>query len=110
MADLPLDFGTLEQHGAFIGSAAVVILSDQDNTASAALNLLKFFEDESCGQCTPCRIGTQKAVDLMQKKKWDKELLSELGRCLADASICGLGQAAPNPINHVIAHFPEDTE
>ena len=108
MADLPLDFGTLEAHGAFIGSAAVVVLSDQDSTAAAALNLMRFFEDESCGQCTPCRIGTEKAVKLMDQPAWDAALLGELGQCMADASICGLGQAAPNPLNHVMTHFPEE--
>ena len=108
MADLPLDFGTLEAHGAFIGSAAVVVLSDQDSMAAAALNLMRFFEDESCGQCTPCRVGTEKAVKLMDRPTWDRALLGELGQCMADASICGLGQAAPNPINHVMTYFPEE--
>ncbi len=108
MADLPLDFGTLEAHGAFIGSAAVVVLSDHDSVPAAALNLMRFFEDESCGQCTPCRVGTEKAVKLMGGARWDGDLLGELGRCMADASICGLGQAAPNPLNHVMTHFPEE--
>lgn len=108
MADLPLDFGTLEQHGALIGSAAVIVLSDQDSTADVALNLMRFFADESCGQCTPCRVGTEKAVQLMQAETWDAPLLNELGRCMMDASICGLGQAAPNGLKAVFEHFPED--
>ncbi len=108
MGDIPLDFGTLEEHGCFIGSAAVVILSDQDNMKDVALNLMKFFEDESCGQCTPCRNGTEKAVKLMSEPQWDKDLLEDLSVVMRDASICGLGQAAPNPLLTVMKHFPED--
>jgi len=108
MANLPLDFGTLEPHGALIGSAAVVVLSDQDDMRRVALNLLKFFEDESCGQCTPCRVGTEKAVYLLSKRKWDGELLGDLARVMTDSSICGLGQAAMNPVKMVLKHFPED--
>ena len=108
MGDLPLDFGTLEQYGCFIGSAAVVVLSDQDDMKAVALNLLKFFEDESCGQCTPCRVGTEKAVGLLSRPKWDAPLIAELTRVMADASICGLGQAAMNPVTMVLRHFPED--
>jgi NADH:ubiquinone oxidoreductase subunit F (NADH-binding)/NADH:ubiquinone oxidoreductase subunit E len=108
MADLPLDFGKLEEHGCFVGSHAVVILSDQDDPKAAALNLLRFFEDESCGQCTPCRIGCEKAVKLMAREVWDEALLEELCRAMADASICGLGQAAPNPIRSVLKYFPDE--
>jgi formate dehydrogenase len=108
MGDLPLDFGTLEQHGCFIGSAAVVVLSDKDDMRDVALNLLRFFEDESCGQCTPCRVGTEKAVKLMQSRRWDKPLIEELTQVMSDASICGLGQGAMNPVKMVLKHFPED--
>ena len=108
LADLPLDFGSLEAHGCFIGSAAVVVLSDQDNMCDVALNLMRFFEDESCGQCTPCRVGTEKAVKLMTQPQWDPQLLGELATAMADASICGLGQAAPNPLTSVFKYFPED--
>ena len=108
MADIPLDFGQLEKHGSFVGSHAVVILSDKDDMKDVALNLLKFFEDESCGQCTPCRNGTEKAVQLMQQPSWDTDLLEELSAVMADASICGLGQAAPNPIRSVMKYFPGD--
>ncbi|SRR5579875_377782 len=108
MGDLPLDFGTLEPHGALIGSAAVVVLSDKDDMKAVALNLLKFFADESCGQCTPCRVGTEKAVMLMSRPKWDASLLEELTRVMSDASICGLGQAAMNPVKLVLKHFPEE--
>ena len=107
MNDIPLDFGTLEKYGCFIGSAAVIVMSDQDDVRGAALNLMKFFEDESCGQCTPCRVGTQKAVALMQHSVWDTELLDELSACMRDASICGLGQAASNPLSTVIKYFPD---
>jgi NADH:ubiquinone oxidoreductase subunit F (NADH-binding)/NADH:ubiquinone oxidoreductase subunit E len=107
MSDIPLDFGTLEKYGCFIGSAAVVILSDQDDVRAAALNLMRFFEDESCGQCTPCRSGTQKARILMEQNVWDTALLDELSQCMRDASICGLGQAASNPLTSVIRYFPE---
>jgi formate dehydrogenase beta subunit len=106
MADLPLDFGTLEQYGCFVGSHAVVILSDQDDIKAVALNLMKFFEDESCGQCTPCRVGTEKAAMLMASGPWDDALLSELSAAMRDASICGLGQAAPNPLLCVLKYFP----
>ena len=105
LADVPLDFDTLHEHGCFIGSAAVVIFSEQDNMKEVALNLMRFFEDESCGQCTPCRVGTEKAVKLMEKPKWDTALLNELSVVMADASICGLGQAAGNPINSVLKYF-----
>jgi formate dehydrogenase len=108
MADIPLDFGTLEPHGCFIGSAAIVVLSDQDNMKDAALNLMRFFEDESCGQCTPCRVGTEKAVKLMSAPNWDDTLLTELSQAMTDASICGLGQAACNPLKMVLKHFRED--
>ncbi|PLS22211.1 NAD(P)H-dependent oxidoreductase subunit E [Neptunicoccus cionae] len=106
--DIPLDFDTLQEHGTFIGSAAVVVLSDQDSARGAALNMLKFFEDESCGQCTPCRVGCEKAVKLMQNDQWDQGLLEELSVAMVDASICGLGQAAPNPIRSVMKHFPDE--
>jgi len=106
--DVPLDFDTLQPLGSFIGSAAVVVLSDQDTARGAALNMLRFFEDESCGQCTPCRVGCEKAVKLMQAPAWDKDLLEELCRVMEDASICGLGQAAPNAIRLVIKHFPDE--
>jgi formate dehydrogenase beta subunit len=105
---IPLDFGTLEPHGCFIGSAAVVVLSDKDDMRAVALNLLKFFEDESCGQCTPCRVGTEKAVHLMEQPRWDETLLNELTKVMTDASICGLGQAAMNPVKQVLKHFRDD--
>ena len=108
MADLPIDFGTFEPHGGFVGSHAVVILSDKDDMKAAALNLIKFFEDESCGQCTPCRVGTEKAVKLMAQGPWNVDLLNELSTLMRDASICGLGQAAPNPLLSVLKYFPDD--
>ncbi len=108
MSDVPLDFDTLQPLGTFIGSAAVVVLSDQDSARDAALNMLKFFEDESCGQCTPCRTGCEKAVKLMQADSWDQPLLEDLCQVMSDASICGLGQAAPNPIRLVMKHFGEE--
>jgi formate dehydrogenase beta subunit len=108
MADIPLDFGTLEPHGCFTGSGAVVVLSDKDDIKAVALNLLRFFEDESCGQCTPCRAGTEKAVKLMTAPRWDEALLGELTQVMSDASICGLGQAAMNPVKQVLKHFRED--
>jgi NADH:ubiquinone oxidoreductase subunit F (NADH-binding)/NADH:ubiquinone oxidoreductase subunit E len=108
LADLPLEFGALDKYGCFVGSHAVVILSDQDNMKDAALNLMRFFEDESCGQCTPCRVGTEKAVALMSRPRWDAPLLLEVGRAMADASICGLGQAAANPLKSVLEFFPEE--
>ena len=108
MANLPLEFGKLEAHGCFVGSHAVVVLSDRDDMKAVALNLMRFFEDESCGQCTPCRVGTEKAVKLMERGRWDEPLLVELGRVMSDASICGRGQAAANPLNSVLRHFRED--
>src|SRR5512141_174427 len=108
MGDIPLDFDTLQPYGCFIGSAAVIILSKHDRARDAAQNLMEFFEHESCGQCTPCRSGTAKAAQLMRAPKWDRELLEELSVAMADASICGLGQAAPNPIRTVIKHFPDE--
>jgi formate dehydrogenase beta subunit len=108
MADIPLDFGTLEQYGCFVGSHAVVILSDKDDMKAVALNLLKFFEDESCGQCTPCRVGTEKATKLMANGPWNRALLEELSTLMRDASICGLGQAAPNPLLSVLKYFADD--
>jgi formate dehydrogenase len=108
MADEPLDFGTLEKYGCFVGSHAVVILSEADDMKAVALNLMRFFEDESCGQCTPCRAGTEKAVKLMATGPWDETLLTELSTAMRDASICGLGQAAPNPLTCVFKYFRED--
>jgi formate dehydrogenase beta subunit len=108
MADIPLDFGTLEPHGCFVGSHAVVILSEHDDMKAVALNLMRFFEDESCGQCTPCRVGTEKAAKLMANGPWDKGLLDELAATMRDASICGLGQAAPNPLLCVLKYFPDE--
>ena len=108
MADLPLEFGALEEHGCFVGSHAVVILSDKDDMKAVALNLMKFFEDESCGQCTPCRNGTEKAVHLMSNGSWDPDMLEDLAEVMREASICGLGQAAPNPLASVLKFFPED--
>ncbi len=107
-AEHPLDFGTFEKHGGFVGSHAVVILSDKDDMKAVALNLMKFFEDESCGQCTPCRVGTEKAVKLMEQGPWNVGLLTELSTLMRDASICGLGQAAPNPLLSVPTYFPDD--
>ena len=108
MADIPLDFGALEEHGCFIGSAAIIVLSDQDGIRDVVLNLLRFFEDESCGQCTPCRVGTEKAVKLLERADWDEPLLRELGQVMMDASICGLGQAAPNPILSALRYFGKE--
>jgi formate dehydrogenase beta subunit len=108
MADLPLDFGTLEPHGCFVGSHAVVVLSDEDDMKAVALNLMRFFEDESCGQCTPCRVGTEKAVKLMVNGPWDEALLNELSAAMRDASICGLGQAAANPLSCVFKYFRDE--
>jgi NADH:ubiquinone oxidoreductase subunit F (NADH-binding)/NADH:ubiquinone oxidoreductase subunit E len=108
MADEPLDFGTLEKYGCFVGSHAVVILSEQDDMKAVALNLMKFFEDESCGQCTPCRAGTEKAAKLMAQGPWNEALLSELSGAMRDASICGLGQAASNPLTSVFKYFRDD--
>ncbi|MGA0055617.1 MAG: NAD(P)H-dependent oxidoreductase subunit E [Burkholderiaceae bacterium] len=108
MNDIPLDFDTLQPHGCFIGSAAVVVLSDHDTAKQAALNTMRFFQDESCGQCTPCRVGTAKAVRLLESDNWDQDLLGDLSTVMRDASICGLGQAAPNPIDCVIKYFPDE--
>ena len=110
LGDEPLDFDTLQKHGCFIGSAAIVVLSNKDSAKKMALNAMKFFEDESCGQCTPCRVGTSKAVKLMQKEEWDQSLLEELSTAMVDASICGLGQAAPNPLRCAIKYFPKEFE
>ena len=108
LGDVPLDFDTLQPHGSFIGSAAVVILSDRDKASDAAKNLMSFFKDESCGQCTPCRVGTAKALGLMDAKQWNQPLLKELSQAMMDASICGLGQAAPNPALTVMKYFPQE--
>ena len=108
LGDEPLDFGTLEKYGCFVGSHAVVILSDKDDMKAVALNLMKFFEDESCGQCTPCRVGTEKAAKLMEQGPWNEGLLNDLSQLMRDASICGLGQAAPNPLQSVYKFFPDD--
>jgi formate dehydrogenase beta subunit len=108
MDDIPLDFDTLQAHGCFIGSAAVIVLSDKDSAVGAARNMMRFFAHESCGQCTPCRNGTAKASVLIEQKKWDLPLLADLSAVMRDASICGLGQAAPNPIDCVIKYFPQE--
>jgi formate dehydrogenase beta subunit len=108
MADIPLDFDTLNQYGCFIGSAAIVILSDHDTATKTARNLMKFFSEESCGQCTPCRVGTAKALILMDRNSWDQPLLNELSQAMVDASICGLGQAAPNPALSVMKYFAQE--
>jgi formate dehydrogenase len=108
MGDIPLDFDTLQPHGCFIGSAAVIVLSQKDTAREAAVNMMRFFADESCGQCTPCRVGTAKAVKLMEAKQWDHETLEDLCQVMGDASICGLGQAAPNPIRCVQKYFPNE--
>ncbi|HWY72999.1 MAG TPA: NADH-ubiquinone oxidoreductase-F iron-sulfur binding region domain-containing protein, partial [Burkholderiaceae bacterium] len=108
MGDIPLDFDTLNDYGCFIGSAAIIVLSQHDSARGAASNIMRFFADESCGQCTPCRVGTEKAVRLMSAPRWNQGLLEELSQAMADASICGLGQAAPNPIRCVIKYFPHE--
>jgi formate dehydrogenase len=108
MNDIPLDFDTLQPHGCFIGSAAVVVLSDHDSAMNAARNLMRFFKDESCGQCTPCRVGTAKALALVEQPVWDVPLLADLSQVMRDASICGLGQAAPNPVDCVVRYFPHE--
>jgi formate dehydrogenase len=108
MGDIPLDFDTLNEYGCFIGSAAIVILSDHDTASGTARNLMRFFSQESCGQCTPCRVGTAKAVALMEHRVWDQPLLKELSQTMVDASICGLGQAAPNPALSVIKYFRQE--
>jgi formate dehydrogenase beta subunit len=110
LGDIPLDFDTLQPYGCFIGSAAVIVLSQHDRARDAALNLMRFFAEESCGQCTPCRVGTEKAVGLMEQRAWNKPLLDDLSQAMADASICGLGQAAPNPIACVYKYFPQELE
>ena len=110
LANVPLDFDTLNQYGCFIGSAAVVVLSDKDTASAAARNVMKFFADESCGQCTPCRVGTEKALHLMKERRWDQPLMQELSQAMMDASICGLGQAAPNPMLTVLKYFPREVE
>ena len=110
LGDEPLDFDTLQKHGCFIGSAAIIVLSDKDKVKGLVLNSMRFFEHESCGQCTPCRVGTSKAIQLMEKEEWDKDLLEELSIAMCDASICGLGQAAPNPVRCAIRYFPEEFE
>jgi formate dehydrogenase beta subunit len=108
MGDIPLDFDTLQPHGCFIGSAAVMVLSKHDRARDAALNVMRFFEHESCGQCTPCRVGTAKAAALMAAPRWDNETLADLSQVMGDASICGLGQAAPNPIRCIQQHFAHE--
>ncbi|MEJ2620216.1 MAG: NAD(P)H-dependent oxidoreductase subunit E [Candidatus Thiodiazotropha sp.] len=110
LANIPLDFDTLQPHGCFIGSAAIIVLSQQDSVRDAAINAMRFFAHESCGQCTPCRVGTEKAVSLMEKSHWDRELMDELSSVMVDASICGLGQAAPNPMISVLKYFPQELE
>jgi len=110
LADVPLDFDTLQEHGCFIGSAAIIVLSDRDRARQAALNTMRFFAHESCGKCTPCRVGTAKAARLMEQESWDLDLLEDLSQVMADASICGLGQAAPNPIRSVAKYFPEELD
>ena len=109
-ADIPLDFDTLNEYGCFIGSAAIVVLSNQDTAAAAARNVTRFFANESCGQCTPCRVGTAKTLQLIEARKWDAPLLHELSQAMMDASICGLGQAAPNPVLTVLKYFPGEVE
>lgn len=108
LADEPLDFDTLAAHGAFVGSCAVIVLSQHDRARDAAANLMRFFRHESCGQCTPCRVGTAKAAPLLEAPAWDGALLSDLSRTMRDASICGLGQAAPNPVDSVLRFFPHE--
>jgi formate dehydrogenase len=110
MADIPLDFDTLQPHGCFIGSAAVIVLSQRDRARDAAANMMRFFAHESCGQCTPCRVGTDKAATLMDAATWDRATLEDLSQVMIDASICGLGQAAPNPIRSVVAHFAHEID
>jgi formate dehydrogenase len=110
LADVPLDFDTLQPYGCFIGSAAIVVLSHHDRARDAALNTMRFFAHESCGQCTPCRVGTTKAADLMAAAVWDVQTLEDLSQVMADASICGLGQAAPNPVRSVLKYFPQELE
>jgi len=108
LADVPLDFDTLQPYGCFLGSAAIIVLSQQDSAREAALNAMRFFARESCGRCTPCRVGTVKAVQLMEQPNWNRALMEELSEVMADASICGLGQAAPNPMRCVLSYFPQE--
>jgi formate dehydrogenase len=110
MGDIALDFDTLQPYGCFIGSAAIIVLSDKDRATDAARNLMRFFSEESCGQCTPCRVGTAKALKLMQEPQWNQVLLKELSQVMIDASICGLGQAAPNPVLCVMKYFSHEFE
>ena len=110
MADIPLDFDTLKPYGCFIGSAAVIVLSNQDTAKAAARNMMRFFADESCGQCTPCRVGTAKALMLMEQRPLGRAAAAELSQVMIDASICGLGQAAPNPVDCVLKYFPEEVD
>jgi formate dehydrogenase beta subunit len=110
MANVPLDFDTLNQYGCFIGSAAIVVLSNQDTASGAARNVMQFFSEESCGQCTPCRVGTVKALQLMEERPWDAPLLQELSQATMDASSRGLGQAAPNPALSILKYFPKEVE
>ena len=108
LGDLPMDFDTLQEHGCFIGSAAVIVFSEHDNAHELALNAMRFFAHESCGQCTPCRVGTVKAIPLMEQKIWNQPLLEELSQTMEDASICGLGQAAPNPLRCAMKYFQNE--
>ena len=108
LADLPLKFGSLEKHGCLVGSHGVVVLSDQDDVKAVVRNLMRFFKHESCGQCTPCRVGTEKAVGLLERPSWDEPLLEQLSAAMVDASICGLGQAAPNSVRCAFRYFRED--
>jgi formate dehydrogenase beta subunit len=108
MSNIPLDFDTLQPHGCFIGSAAVIVLGHKDRARDAALNVMRFFAEESCGQCTPCRVGTVKAAKLMAAQVWDGQTLEDLAQVMGDASICGLGQAAPNPIRSIQKYFPHE--
>jgi formate dehydrogenase beta subunit len=110
LADVPLDFDTLQAYDCFIGSAAIIVLSQHDSAREAALNAMHFFAHESCGQCTPCRVGSEKAVTLMQAQVWDRELMRELSSVMIDASICGLGQAAPNPMLSILKYFPQELQ
>ena len=108
LADLPLDFNALDDYGCFVGSGALIVLGERDSIIEVNRNLMKFFEDESCGQCTPCRVGCTKMLELMSQPKWDKELIGELSSVMADASICGLGQAAPTALLKSLQYFDED--
>ena len=108
LSHVPLDFDTLQPYGCFIGSAAVIVLSQHDTARNAALNMMRFFAHESCGQCTPCRVGTEKSAKLMEAQAWDRATLDDLSQVMVDASICGLGQAAPNPMQSVLKYFPQE--